>query len=71
MKRKVRLVMNMEKNMEEIGKRLNEEFDYEVGTDGDGKIKYMKEEMYENYGYSWNEYYNDLKLNNVKKCYEE
>jgi len=68
--RPVRLVMNLETNMAAIGKRCDAAFDYEVGTDEDGKIQYLKADIYENYGCSWNEPLSTFAVEHLKNCYD-
>lgn len=68
--RPVRLVMNLETNMAAIGKRYSAAFDYEVGTDKDGKIQYLKADMYENAGCHWNDAISPSTIEHLKNCYD-
>ncbi|XP_069694441.1 xanthine dehydrogenase-like isoform X2 [Periplaneta americana] len=68
--RPVRFVMNLETNMAALGKRYDAAVDYVVGVDDDGKIQYMKTNLYENAGCSWNEPVTWLTLQHMKSCYD-
>ncbi|KDR17215.1 hypothetical protein L798_08320, partial [Zootermopsis nevadensis] len=70
LQRPVRFVMNLETNMAVVGKRYSAAFDYEVGTDDDGKIKYMKTNVYENSGCHWNEPVSSSTIEHMKSCYD-
>ncbi|XP_069693946.1 uncharacterized protein [Periplaneta americana] len=68
--RPVRLIMPLEANMESIGKRNEVSCDYEVGTDDDGKVLYLKADVYENAGSSWNEKVVPDTISFMGSCYD-
>ncbi|PNF35793.1 Xanthine dehydrogenase [Cryptotermes secundus] len=68
--RPVRLIMSLESNMEAIGKRCDAAVNYEVGTDNDGKVQYLKADFYENAGASWNEKTVPDSVSFMKSCYD-
>ncbi|KAJ9576511.1 hypothetical protein L9F63_025594, partial [Diploptera punctata] len=67
--RPVRFVMNLETNMEALGKRYSAAIDYEAGTDKNGKLVYLKGNFYEDSGYMWNEEVIPLTTMHMPSCY--
>jgi CO/xanthine dehydrogenase Mo-binding subunit len=43
---------------------------FQVGTDNDGKIQYMKTDVYENAGCHWNEPVSAFTVEHMKSCYD-
>ncbi|KAJ2951445.1 hypothetical protein O0L34_g13598 [Tuta absoluta] len=65
-----RFVLPIETNMRIIGKRLPTYVNFEIGTNSDGLIQYLKTKFYQNNGCSSNETISPLTLKHVFNCYE-
>ncbi|XP_063225147.1 uncharacterized protein LOC134532557 [Bacillus rossius redtenbacheri] len=68
--RPVRVVMNLETNMAIIGKKGEVAVDYEVGVDSEGKIQYMKGDVYSNKGCYRNEPMGAGTATTLESCYD-
>jgi hypothetical protein len=54
-----------------VNKELANSLQYfQVGTDDDGKIQYLKTDVYENAGCHWNDPVSSLTIEHIKNCYD-
>ncbi|XP_014251130.1 indole-3-acetaldehyde oxidase-like [Cimex lectularius] len=67
--RPVRMVLDIQTNMEAIGKRAAAYSQYEIGFDDDGKIEEAKIKVYSDNGCALNDPYDVLILSGIQNCY--
>ncbi|KOB76483.1 Aldehyde oxidase AOX1 [Operophtera brumata] len=65
-----RLIMPLTTNMKTIGKRIGTNCSFEIGVDKEGVIQYLKNDIYQDAGCSYNEALSALILKPFQNCYD-
>ncbi|CAG5043721.1 unnamed protein product [Parnassius apollo] len=65
-----RFILSLMDNMKIIGKRIPTKCNFEVAINNEGVIQYLKNEFYQDNGFSWNDTITFLTLHHFRSCYD-